>query len=99
MSKPPLRVAAVQRPPVPGSVHRRWTKRSAIVEEPAAAGASAHRFPGTAGFPAIPGGHGLDSPPGACQFVARHSANCMTADGPEAKRIAAAAAESTQSPL
>ena len=92
MSKPPLRVAAVQAAPAFLDLSTGVDKTIRYIEEAAASGAALIAFP-ECWIPGYPWWAWLDSPAWGMQFVGRHFANCMTADGPEAKRIAAAAAE------
>ena len=91
MSNETLKVAAVQAAPafldLPGGVD----KTIHLIEQAAASGAALIAFP-ECWIPGYPWWAWLDSPAWGMQFVARHFANCMTADGPEAARIASAAA-------
>jgi aliphatic nitrilase len=92
MSKPLLKVAAVQAAPAFLDLEQGVQKTLELIREAAAAGAGLIAFP-ECWIPGYPWWAWLDSPAWGMQFVARHFASCMTADGPEARRIAAAAAD------
>src|SRR6266702_6619622 len=92
MSKTTFRVAAVQAAPAFLDLAAGVDKTIHYIEKAAAAGAGLIAFP-ECWIPGYPWWVWLDSPAWGMQFVARHFANCMTADGPEARRIAAAAAD------
>jgi len=92
MSNNTLKVAAVQAAPAFLDLPAGVAKSIHYIEEAAAAGASLIAFP-ECWIPGYPWWAWLDSPAWGMQFVARHFDNCMTADGPEAMQIAAAAAK------
>ena len=92
MTDTSIRVAAVQ-------AESAWLDLRAGVDQvvswiaaAAAAGARLVAFPETF-IPGYPWWIWLDSPAAGMQFVPRYSANSMTRDGDEMRRIAAAAAE------
>lgn len=92
MSNRILKVAAVQAAPAFLDLSAGVAKSIHYIEAAAAAGADLIAFP-ECWIPGYPWWSWLDSPAWGMQFVARHFANCMTADGPEAQQIAAAAAK------
>lgn len=91
MSEHKFKVAAVQAAPAFLDMQAGVEKAIGLIEEAARAGAKLIAFP-ECWIPGYPWWAWLDSPAWGMQFVGRHFANCMTADGPEAQRIAAAAA-------
>ncbi len=91
MSQNIFKVAAVQAAPAFLDLAQGVEKTIALIKEAAEAGAKLIAFP-ECWLPGYPFWAWLDSPAWGMQFVGRHFENCMTADGPEAQRIAAAAA-------
>jgi nitrilase len=92
MTKGPLRVAVVQAAPAFLDLSAGVAKAVTLMRSAAAEGAKLIAFP-ECWLPGYPWWAWLDSPAWGMQFVGRHFDNCMTADGPEAQRIAAVAAE------
>ena len=92
MTKAPIRVAVVQAAPAFLDLAGGVEKTIALMRAAAAEGARLIAFP-ECWLPGYPWWAWLDSPAWGMQFVGRHVENCMTADGPEAQRIAAVAAE------
>jgi len=90
MSNTKLKVAVVQAAPAFLDLAAGVEKAVALIEEAAAQGAQLIAFP-ECWLPGYPWWAWLDSPAWGMQFVGRHFENCMTSDGPEAQRIAAAA--------
>ena len=86
-----IKVAAVQAAPAFLDLERGVDKAIALIKEAAESGARLIAFP-ECWLPGYPWWAWLDSPAWGMQFVGRHFENCMTANGPEAQRIAAAAA-------
>ena len=91
MLKMVTKVAAVQAAPAFLDLERGVDKAIALIKEAAEGGAKLIAFP-ECWLPGYPWWAWLDSPAWGMQFVGRHFENCMTANGPEAQRIAAAAA-------
>lgn len=91
MSQTVIKVAAVQAAPAFLDLEKGVDKAIALIEQAAAGGARLIAFP-ECWLPGYPWWAWLDSPAWGMQFVGRHFENCMTANGPEAQRIAAAAA-------
>ncbi|HKT52907.1 MAG TPA: carbon-nitrogen hydrolase family protein [Caulobacteraceae bacterium] len=91
MSHRLLKVAAVQAAPAFLDLEKGVEKTIALIEEAAAAGAKLIAFP-ECWLPGYPFWAWLDAPAWGMQFVGRYFEASMTADGPEAQRIAAAAA-------
>ena len=91
MSQNVTKVAAVQAAPAFLNLEKGVEKTIALIEEAAAAGAKLIAFP-ECWLPGYPFWAWLDSPAWGMQFVGRYFENSMTANGPEAQRIAAAAA-------
>ena len=83
-------VAAVQAAPAFLANAAGVAKAISLIETAARAGAKLIAFP-ECWIPGYPWWVWLDSPAWGMQFVRRHVENCMTADGPEALAIAAAA--------
>lgn len=92
MSDGLFKVAAVQAAPAFLDLEAGVEKAMRLIREAAAEGAKLIAFP-ECWLPGYPWWAWLDSPAWGMQFVARHFANCMTADGPEAQRLAACARE------
>ena len=92
MAQKVIKAAAVQAAPAFLDLEQGVEKTIKLIEEAAASGATLIAFP-ECWLPGYPFWAWLDSPAWGMQFVGRHFENCMTADGPEAQRIAAAAAE------
>lgn len=90
MSDGPFKVAAVQAAPAFLDLEAGVEKAIGLIREAAAQGARLIAFP-ECWLPGYPWWAWLDSPAWGMQFVTRHFANCMTADGPEAQRLAACA--------
>ena len=91
MSQKVIKVAAVQAAPAFLNLEKGVEKTIALIEQAAAAGAKLIAFP-ECWLPGYPFWAWLDAPAWGMQFVGRYFENSMTADGPEAQRIAAAAA-------
>ena len=91
MSDPSTRVAVVQSSPAYLDLDACVAKAIVLIDEAAREGARLIAFP-ECWIPGYPWWAWLDSPAWGMQFVARHFENCMTADGPEVRRIAEAAA-------
>ena len=85
-----FKVAAVQAAPAFLDKAAGVAKAISLIETAARAGAKLIAFP-ECWIPGYPWWVWLDSPAWGMQFVRRHVENCMTADGPEALAIAAAA--------
>ena len=86
-----IKVAAVQAAPAFLDLEKGVDKTIELIAAAAAGGARLIAFP-ECWLPGYPWWAWLDSPAWGMQFVGRHFENCMTADGPQAQRIAAAAA-------
>jgi nitrilase len=86
-----FKVAAVQAAPAFLDLERGVDKTIALIAEAAASGAELIAFP-ECWLPGYPFWPWLDSPAWGMQFVGRYFEASMTADGPEAQRIATAAA-------
>ncbi|HKP78662.1 MAG TPA: carbon-nitrogen hydrolase family protein [Phenylobacterium sp.] len=91
MSHKVVKVAAVQAAPAFLDLERGVEKTIALIEEAASAGAQLIAFP-ECWLPGYPFWAWLDAPAWGMQFVGRYFEASMTADGPQAQRIAAAAA-------
>jgi nitrilase len=87
-----VRVAVVQAAPAFLDLAAGVEKAIGLMRDAASQGAQLIAFP-ECWLPGYPWWAWLDSPAWGMQFVGRHFENCMTADGPEAKRIADVAAE------
>jgi aliphatic nitrilase len=92
MPHAPLKVAVVQAAPAFLDLDAGVQKVITLIEEAAGNGAGLIAFP-ECFLPGYPWWAWLDSPAWGMQFVGRHFENCMTADGPEAQKIADAAAK------
>jgi aliphatic nitrilase len=92
MPQTPLKVAVVQAAPAFLDLEAGVQKVIKLIEEAAKNGAGLIAFP-ECFIPGYPWWAWLDSPAWGMQFVGRHFDNCMTADGPQAQKIAAAAAK------
>ena len=92
MTNGPLKVAVVQAAPAFLDLAAGVEKAIALMRSAAAQGAKLIAFP-ECWIPGYPWWAWLDSPAWGMQFVGRHFDNCMTADGPEAQKVANAAAE------
>jgi aliphatic nitrilase len=90
--KVPTKVAVVQAAPAFLDLEAGVEKAIGLIRAAAGEGARLIAFP-ECWIPGYPWWAWLDSPAWGMQFLGRHFANCMTADGAEARRIAAAAAE------
>ena len=90
MPKEIIKVAAVQAAPAFLDLERGVEKTIALIEQASAAGAKLIAFP-ECWLPGYPFWAWLDAPAWGMQFVGRYFEQSMTADGPEAQRIAAAA--------
>lgn len=90
MSDGPFKVAVVQAAPAFLDLQAGVEKAIGLIREAASQGARLIAFP-ECWLPGYPWWAWLDSPAWGMQFVTRHVANCMTADGPEAQRLAACA--------
>ena len=90
--KVPTKVAVVQAAPAFLDLEAGVDKAIGLIAAAAGEGARLIAFP-ECWITGYPWWAWLDSPAWGMQFVGRHFANCMTADGAEAARIAAAAAE------
>ena len=86
MTSAPIKVAAVQAAPAFLDISKGLDKAEALIGEAAAQGARLIGFP-ECWLPGYPWWAWLDSPAWGMQFVERHFANCMTADGPEVERL------------
>ena len=86
----PFLAAAVQAVPAYLDLQGGVDKTIALIEEAAAKGAKLIAFP-ECWLPGYPFWAWLDSAAGTMSYVGIHAANCMTANGPEAQRIADAA--------
>jgi aliphatic nitrilase len=91
MGTPVFKAAIVQAAPAFLDKDAGVEKTVALIREAASAGAQLIAFP-ECWIPGYPWWAWLDSPAWGMQFVSRHFENCITADGPEARRIADAAA-------
>jgi len=91
MGTPMIKAAVVQAAPAYLDLAAGVDKAIGLIEEAARAGAALIAFP-ECWIPGYPWWAWLDSPAWGMQFVARHVENCMTSDGPEAQKIARAAA-------
>jgi len=91
MSNTPFKAAAVQAAPAFLDLAAGVEKAIGLIKQAADEGAKLIAFP-ECWLPGYPFWAWLDSPIGSMKFVQQHVANCMTADGPEARRITAAAA-------
>jgi nitrilase len=87
MTVEPLKVAAVQAAPEFLNLQQGVEKTVNLIKEAAENGAKLVAFP-ECWLPGYPWWVWLDSPAWGMQFVRRHFENCMTANGPEAQRIA-----------
>jgi nitrilase len=92
MSGSSFKVAVVQAAPAFLDLEAGVRKAIGMIASASEAGARLIAFP-ECWLPGYPWWAWLDSPAWGMQFVARHFENCMTADGSEARRIAAAAAD------
>ena len=90
MDSQPFKVACVQAAPAFLDKEAGVEKTIQLIAEAAQAGAKLVAFP-ECWIPGYPWWIWLDSPAWGMQFVRRHFENCITADGDEVKRIAAAA--------
>jgi aliphatic nitrilase len=91
MGNPSIKAAIVQAAPAFLDLAAGVEKAIGLIEDASRAGATLIAFP-ECWIPGYPWWAWLDSPAWGMQFVGRHFDNCMTADGPEARRIAGAAA-------
>ncbi|WP_414902386.1 carbon-nitrogen hydrolase family protein [Sphingomonas flavalba] len=82
--------AAVQAAPEYLDLGKGVDKAIALIEEAARKGAQLIGFP-ECWIPGYPFWAWLDSPAATMRYVGIHASNCMTVDGPEVQRIAAAA--------
>ena len=90
MDNKPFKAACVQAAPAFLDKTAGVAKTIRLIEEAAANGATLVAFP-ECWIPGYPWWIWLDSPAMGMQFVRKHFENCITADGPESKAIAAAA--------
>lgn len=90
MTAQTFKVAAVQVAPAFLDKAAGVAKAISLIETAAREGAKLIAFP-ECWIPGYPWWVWLDSPAWGMQFVRRHVENCITADGPEAQEIAAAA--------
>ncbi len=92
MAQSLYKVAVVQAAPAFLDLAAGIEKSIALIAEAANQGARLIAFP-ECWLPGYPWWAWLDSPAWGMQFVSRHFENCMTADGPEAQVLMAAAIE------